>query len=223
MPHSAWFWNTPYWRDYQADYDASRPHTWPTYKSSPLANDHDFSDLPADYQVTEHRTQVVDLTQTDRQLWQGVRDSYHSIVARARETYAITECEPYHIFDYQKVHAEANGRQPRSNITYVHQRTWLADGLGLLVGAKDQTGWKAFSYWITYKGAAYYMSGPSIERSVQHGVIWASLLLLKGQGITLAELGQLDGATEKERNIGRFKAGWGGEARPFLIAKKQED
>ena len=69
---------------------------------------------------------------------------------------------------------------------------------------------------------AYYMSGPSLRDNVQHAVIWKSLQLLKERDITLVELGQIDGETEKEKNIGKFKAGWGGEEKPFTIVRKKK-
>ncbi len=37
---------------------------------------------------------------------------------------------------------------------------------------------------------------------------------LPARQVTQVDMGQLDGATEKERNIGIFKSGFGGQARP---------
>jgi len=79
----------------------------------------------------------------------------------------------------------------------------------------------ASALWILYEGGAYYASGPSVEKNVQHAVIWKSLELLKAKGIRLVELGQIDGETEKEKNIGKFKGGWGGTVQPFTIARRR--
>jgi hypothetical protein len=55
---------------------------------------------------------------------------------------------------------------------------------------------------------------------VQQAVIWHSLKLVRAHGVRLVELGQTDGETEKERNIGKFKAGFGGTSQPFAIVRK---
>jgi hypothetical protein len=66
------------------------------------------------------------------------------------------------------------------------------------------------------------MSGPSLTENVQHAVVWRSLEVLKARGVRLAELGQVDGPhmTEKEKSIALFKQGFGGEPRPYLIARR---
>jgi hypothetical protein len=204
--------------------DRQRPDA---YKSSPLASDHDFTDLeqhPEQWEARTHWTQVLDLTVPVEELWRGVRKSFHSIVHRAQDRYEIVPAWTHPaIWDYQRVHADANGGPPRSQATYEHQWQWLADGQGLLMLAQDPERLGvavAAAYWIVYQGSAYYASGPSVERSVQHAVIWESLIWLKANGVTLAELGQIDGETEKERNIGKFKAGFGGAAQPFTIARR---
>jgi lipid II:glycine glycyltransferase (peptidoglycan interpeptide bridge formation enzyme) len=78
----------------------------------------------------------------------------------------------------------------------------------------------AAAFWIVYNGCAYYASGPSLEKNVQHAVILESLVQLKARGITLVEMGQTDGATEKERNIAKFKRGFGGSERPYMVIRR---
>ena len=63
-------------------------------------------------------------------------------------------------------------------------------------------------------------SARQIERNVQHAVIWRSLNMLKDRGYQYAEMGQIDGVSVKEQNIGKFKQGFGGEAKPFVIARR---
>jgi len=222
---SAWWWGTPQWETYQVDYWKGRERP-EEYKISPLADDHEFPYAEcANYEFTKHQTQVIDLTLPVETLWRGVRASYHSIIHRAQERYEIVPAWTHPaIWDYQRVHADANGGPPRSQATYEHQWQWLADGQGLLMLAQDpeRLGMTvAAAYWIVYQDKAYYASGPSVERSVQHAVIWESLIWLKANGVTLAELGQIDGETDKEKNVGKFKAGFGGAAMPFTIARRR--
>jgi len=223
---SAWWWGTEEWEAYQVEYWKGRERP-EEYKTSPLARDEEFDweTQRTNFDLTVHQTQVIDLTLPIETLWNKVRKSYHSIVHRAQERYEIVPAWTHPaIWEYQRVHADANGGAPRAQATYEHQWQWLADGNGLLMLAQDpeQLGKVvAAAYWIVYQGKAYYMSGPSVERSVQHAVIWDSLVWLKANAITTAELGQIDGETEKEKNIGKFKQGWGGYAVPFQTIRRR--
>lgn len=230
---SGWFWGTPMWEQYQVEYyrGMERPEE---YKSSPLANDavlpgpnydYDWTDkIQKPFTIETHKTQVIDLTQPLATLWQGVRKSYHSIVHRANENYVVVHRSAEGIAGFKALHIRANGKQPRPDMTYTLQGDWIRDGYGLLIAALDNEAerWMAAAYWIVYQDKAYYCSGPSIERNVQHAVIWHSLELLKARGVTMVEMGQVDGATDKEKNIGRFKAGFGGTEQPYHVARRIE-
>lgn len=219
---SGWFWQTGGWAAYEQSYWEARVNPIP-WKSSPLAADHDFSDLPAGYHIEEHRTQVLDLSQTTADLdeiWTDVRKSYRPLINHVLDRYqveVVTDIIPYRV-----LHAEANGGAPRSPQTYFHQDLWLAGGTGLLVGAQDYGRWLGFCYWILWKHAAYWMSGPSIEKNVMHGIMWESLLQLKKRGIALVELGQTDGETPKEQAIGFFKTGFSGTTVPYFTVRRTQ-
>ena len=219
---SAWFWKTPMWQAYLQEYSKTRPECLYEWKTSPLADDEDFSDLdklvcpiPFDHVVSTHLSQVIDL-RTHK--WSDVRKSYHSIIHRGQEQLEITEDRYINLF--RRVHQCAFG-SVRTLETFAIQGDWIQSGHAMAISAinkKDEI--VAAALWIIYKGCAYYASGPSLEKNVMHAVIWKSLQLLKERGITLVELGQIDGETEKEKNIGKFKSGWGGEAKPFTIVRR---
>ena len=209
------------WAEYQAAYYSDRPQVT-EWKSSPLANDHDFGDMPVGYEIVTRQTQVIDLSYPLPTLWQGVRKSYHSIIHRANEQYDIKQDAT--IMPFRLLHHEAFGNV-RIEQTFIEQGRWLATGYGLSVSANfnTQEGTQstiAAAYWIIYRGSAYYASGPAVEKNVQHAVIWKSLELLKARGIQFVEMGQIDGDTLKEMNIGKFKSGWPGAATPFQIVRK---
>lgn len=215
---SGWFFGTPMWAEYLAEYAKSRPECLREWKTSPLADDHDFSkrEMNRTYIQSDHLSQVIDL-RTHK--WSDVRKSYHSIIHRGQEMLVITEDENINLF--RRVHQCAFG-SVRSLETFAIQDGWIQSGHAMAVSAinkKDEV--VAAALWIIYKGCSYYASGPSTEKNTMHAVIWKSLQLLKERGITLVELGQIDGETEKEKNIGKFKAGWGGEAKPFTIVRRK--
>lgn len=218
---SAWWWGSEHWQRYLAEYAKTRPDCLNEWKSSPLANDHDFSEYVDEPASAWERkgcfSQVLDLRTHQ---WSDVRKSYHSIIHRAQERYEIGEDNKLSV--YRMIHHLAFGNV-RNEQTFICQQDWLRDGYAMVVNAMSRKGEElcASSLWIIYQGKAFYASGPSLEKNVQHAVIWKSLQILKARGVTLVELGQIDGGTEKEKNIGKFKAGWGGEVRPFTIVRRK--
>lgn len=217
--HSGWWWKTEEWEAYQKAYYVNRARPI-EYKSSPLApDDHDFMEAElsssCDCKFEQHQSQVIDL-RTHR--WSDVRKSYHSIIHRGQEQLDISE--DLSIVRFRKIHQCAFG-SVRSLGTFEVQNSWLLSGNAMVMSAINKNEeCVAAALWIIYQGCAYYASGPSAEKNTMHAVIWKSLQLLKARGITLVELGQIDGETEKERNIGKFKAGFGGEAKPFTIVRR---
>lgn len=207
------------WQAYLEEYAKTRPECLKEWKSSPLANDHDFTeymDEPASAWVKEeHLSQVIDLRIHQ---WSDVRKSYHSLIHRGQEQLEITEDRYIDLF--RSIHQCTFG-SVRSRETFGIQDDWIQSGHAIVISAinkKDEI--VAAALWIIYKGCAYYASGPSSEKNTMHAVIWKSLQLLKERGISLVELGQIDGVTEKEKNIGKFKSGFGGEAKPFTIVRR---
>lgn len=214
---SGWFFGTERWAEYLSSYSINHPECLSEWKSSPLANDHDFSDVPDGYEIITRQTQVIDLSYPLPTLWQGVRKSYHSIIHRANEQYEILEDAT--IMPFRLLHHETFGNV-RTEQTFIEQGKWLSAGYGLSVSVQSsQHTVVAAAYWIIYQGCSYYASGPSIEKNIQHAVIWKSLELLKARGVQFVDIGQIDGETEKERAISFFKTGFGGFAKPFSIVR----
>lgn len=216
---SGWWWKTEEWNHYLQEYAKTRPECLYEWKSSPLARDHDFTeyaDAPAwAWEKEEHLSQVIDL-RTHK--WSDVRKSYHSIIHRGQERFVTTQDSKINIF-YQ-THRLAFG-DVRARKTFEIQGEWIKSGNALVLStmnSKDE--FVSSMLWIVYQGCAYYASSPSLEKNVQHSVIWQSLQLLKKQGVTFVELGQIDGETEKEKSIGKFKQGFGGEPKPFTIVRR---
>lgn len=215
---SGWWWKTEEWNRYLREYAKTRPECLHEWKSSPLDPEgHDFTQrkMNTTYAEEEHLSQVIDL-RTHK--WSDVRKSYHSIIHRGQEKFITTQDSKINIF-YQ-THRLSFG-DVRTKKTFEIQDEWIKSGNALVLStmnSKDE--FVSSVLWIMYQGCAYYASSPSLEKNVQHSVIWQSLQLLKKQGITLVELGQIDGETEKEKNIGKFKQGFGGEPKPFTIVRR---
>ncbi len=205
------------WQEYLQEYAKSRPECLHEWKSSPLANDHDFTrrKMNTMYFQEEHLSQVIDLRMHK---WSDIRKSYRGLINQADKRSSVFACSNIDI--YKSVHRSAFGIV-RSNETFDIQGEWMMAGNAITVLSRlDHGGLVAAALWIIYNGCAYYASGPSLEKDVQHALIWHSLLILKDFGVNLVELGQIDGKTEKEKAIGFFKKGWGGASVPFTIVRR---
>lgn len=217
---SGWFFGSAHWQEYLAEYAKTRPECLHEWKSSPLTSDHDFTwnvnDGHFTWETEEHLSQVIDL-RTHK--WSDIRKSYHSIIHRANEQYDFYEMGD--MFTYMAVHRKVFGNV-RTDETFFEQQKWIHSGNAMILAAFDAKGvWKAATLWIIYNSNAYYASAPSLERNIQHAMIWNSFQLLRQHHeVSLVDMGQIDGETEKERNIGKFKAGFGGEAKPFTIVRR---
>lgn len=214
---SGWFWGTEMWKAYLQEYAKTRHECLHEWKSSPLAHDHDFTQrkMNTTYLQEEHLSSVIDLRTHQ---WSDVRKSYRSIIHRGQERFVTTQDSKINIF-YQ-THRLSFG-DVRTKKTFEIQEEWIKSGNALVMStmnSKDE--FVSSVLWIVYQGCAYYASSPSLEKNVQHSVIWQSLQLLKKQGVTFVELGQIDGETEKEKGIAQFKSGWGGLTMPFTIVRE---
>jgi hypothetical protein len=211
------------WQEYLQEYAKTRPECLREWKSSPLADDHDYSEwiMRSDdnWIFERHQSQVIDL-RTHK--WSDVRKSYRGLINQAMKNIGIEKtCLGY---KFQTIHQAAFG-STRTQRTYDIQGEWLKGGLAQAFIAYKYTPsgeevYAAGALWIVYQNCAYYASGPSIYDNVQHAVIVRSLEALRSYGVTLVDMGQIDGETEKERNIGKFKHGFGGEAKPFTIVRR---
>lgn len=217
---SGWFWGTSMWAEYLAEYAKTRPECLHEWRSSPLANDYNLSDaisldgVSDRYIIETHESQVIDL---HTHKWSDVRKSYHSVIHRAQERCEIQEEQT--IREFKLIHRCAFGTV-RNDETFAIQGSWMPEHAMVVTALDANCELVAAALWIIYQGSAYYASAPSTASNVMHAVIWKSLQLLKARGVCLVDMGQIDGETEKERNIGKFKAGFGGEAKPFTIVRR---
>lgn len=217
---SAWFWGTECWHAYLKEYAETRPECLHEWKSSPLANDHDFTpQMNCTYEQTEHLTQVIDL---NTHQWSDIRKSYHSIIHQAEAKYIIKENDS--IFPYAIAHHAAFGNV-RNGRTYAIQKDFMKNGFAMSVSAAEPDRNLRMKHvgvvlWYIYQGKAYYASSPSLVRNVQHAIVWHSFQLLRARGVDLVEMGQVDGETEKEKGIAKFKMGFGGVTKQFSIVRR---
>lgn len=128
---------------------------------------------------------------------------------------------------YREMHRRAAGRSTRPPRTWELMENWLADGTGLLFGARLASQWVGFSYVLVSGRSAYYASAanhPDVEgQPIGHVLQWAAVEELARRGVVSYELGQQQFAptsarapSPKELAIARFKRGFGGQTVPVV-------
>lgn len=183
------------------------------FRSCPLA-----APPPCDGSLAEAigwQSRVIDLTQDVKALHAGLRRSYKALINFGMRGFDLAVGSDL-ASAYSNVHKQALSSRPDE--TYRMQADWARVGLAFLVGAMQRSRWVAFAYVFTYKGMAYYGSGPSLERGAMHAVLWHAILEAKARGCSRIELGWQGHARDaKGRGVERFKAGFGGEDVPIWV------
>lgn len=172
-------------------------------------------------------TYVVDLKQDLAAMWRQLRGSYKPLINKAQRQRAIQtfsgcgdpcdmQTAAVLMNDARRLHETAAGRQTRSDETWRLQANWLALGHAVVSVAYDATRPVGFAYALRWKGWSYYFSGASLEDSVSHALIWNLMVGVRAAGGEHFEVGHAagDDASEKERGIAFFKAGFGGTQWP---------
>jgi hypothetical protein len=219
---SGWFWGTEMWQQYLQEYAKTRPECLHEWRSSPLADDHEFGEalsrtgLSAGYKAEEHQSQVIDL-RTHK--WSDVRKGHKSNIKTAEWEVTIKQTTVDTLFPF--IHRAKFGTV-RNDGTYNYQRQWIRDGYAMLVVSyklKDALNvyYVSAVLWIIYQGGAYYASSPSLQKNIQHAVVYRSFNMLQERGVRFVDMGQIDG---EEETRGEFKTGFGGEAKPFTIVRR---
>jgi hypothetical protein len=168
-------------------------------------------------------TQIIDLAQSDVVLHAGIRKSYTSLINHVTRTHELVVDDKGDLLKaFQRLHFGQAGRQTRPDRTWEIQGEWCKSGNGLIVAAMRWNVAVACTYWICYKGCAYYASSASINPNVTHALIWKAMLELKARGIETLEMGWIDyDKTEKGQGIARFKQGFGGKAVPVIAVERR--
>ena len=182
------------------------------------------------------RTRVVDLKQTEVELWRGVRRSYHSIINGLTREYAggsgardvigapetlataLSRLSPYVAIDTavlyaaRRLHIERAGRETRPYSTWEKMAWWLTAGSAQVAVAFNPEGdLKGYAYFVVHNGWAYYHSSATSRRDLGLALIWWSMLGLKGRRVRWCELGWIGEARDKKgKGVEFVRRGWGG-------------
>lgn len=201
-----------------------------SFQVSPLT-DADFAveAIRAGYLDIGRTSQVLDLTLGVDALRRAMSKGHRAAVKRGAAQFAIdilsgAAATNVALHEFRTLHEAAAGRQTRPSETFDDMADWAQRGDGVLALARGDAGYVGGSYVNILSGRAYYLAA-AMDRSLSHQPIghalqWALIEWLVARGVARYELGlQQFGPrlhevpTDKERNISRFKRGFGGTLR----------
>jgi hypothetical protein len=176
--------------------------------------------IRAGYLDISRTSQVLDLTVGPDELRKGMSKGHRAATKKGIaqfEVETLTSHEALHRF--RALHEAAAGRATRPPETYDRWAEWAQRGDGILVITEAGA-----SFVTVFAGRAYYVAA-AIDRArsrepIGHALQWAAIEWLIEHRVTAYELGLQqfapllhDVPDEKERNISRFKRGFGGVTR----------
>ena len=157
---------------------------------------------------------IIDLTQDD--LKKRLRKSYKSLVNK-QDGIIFTPS----VRNLQKLHMKVAGRKTRSDETWNIQQEMIDVGEAFVIELyKDGT---LISAALFYKNdyCCYYAVAASLKGVNSHPVIWAAIQYCKAEGLVRFELGEKLQGTEKEKNISKFKSGFGAALEKRIVNQKE--
>ena len=158
-------------------------------------------------------TVVIDLRQSEKDLWSGLRRSYRSLIHRAEEEYEICQHAlvggGISVRTMQRLHAEAAGRETRLAETWNLMARYLDARHAIALLAFKSGEPRGFVYVYTYKDWAYYGHAACLDPNVNHALLWQAILACKALGLCTFEVGWTGHATdEKGQAIEHFRRGF---------------
>lgn len=184
-------------------------------------------------------TCILDLRQTEEELFRNCTKGHKSSIKKGLQ-YLNVE-----IFDFESVtkkdiesfmqyYFEVAGKITRPTNTFENIYTWVKQGYAVLFKASYMGETCGYTLVNKYKNTAYYSMAckekTKEEFNISHFLMWKSIEYLKKQNIFYYEMGLqhfqdkiYHFPSEKDKNISKFKRGFGGFLMPVFIAEKFYD
>tara|TARA_Y100000589_G_scaffold331003_1_gene382598 strand:+ start:11530 stop:12531 length:1002 start_codon:yes stop_codon:yes gene_type:complete len=176
---------------------------------------------------------VIDLKPDESDLKRNIRKRYKSFI-----NWGNRELQPI-VLDSEKLtwsemdvfrnlHAEAAGRQTRTEESWRRQQSIVEAGEGFVVAGHIGDELVSAGMFFTSKHNCYYGSSASrrdlFEKPLFHSVLWKAILHAKAMGCTWFDVGEEiypnqpahPARSDKDVNISAFKTGFGGSTIPYL-------
>jgi len=144
---------------------------------------------------------------------------HRSAIAKAEKR---LNCTPsFNTNKFRNDYYRIAGKKTRPEITFDLMYKWIELGMGTLLEARLWRETVGFAYILHWKDRAYYFAScvepEHRDCNVTHYMLWRAFEILRDKGIKYIELGEQVydtlhcQPTDKEKNISKFKKGFGGQ------------
>ena len=156
---------------------------------------------------------VIDLTQDN--LKQNLRKSYKSLVNK-KDGIIFSPT----VYNLKQLHLKVAGRKTRSDETWDIQEEMIRVGEAFVIELYNDCGTLvSAALFCMNEWCCYYAVAASLPGVNSHPVIWSAIEYCKSEGLKRFDLGEKLEGTEKEKNISKFKAGFGANLEMRLTEK----
>jgi hypothetical protein len=174
--------------------------------------------------------QVLDLTVSEEELWQGIRRSYRSLINWGKRNLEIDILNNSSQIEaamegFRVLHKEVSGRETRTSASWQRQVDMIRAGEAFAVLAQLDGRLVSAGFFMYTRKSCYYGSSASkrelFDKPLSHSVIWTAILHARSLGCATFEMGERiypcqGTSSQKELKISFFKAGFGGATRNAL-------
>lgn len=184
-------------------------------------------------------TCVLNLCFSEKELFCNFSKGHKSDVKKAEKNLQLqiidkTNVSKEQIYDFMNYYYKIAGKRTRPIDTFDSIYRWIKNDYGVLLKANYNEYVCGYSLFIIYKDTSYYAMACKdknySEFNISHFLQWEAIKYLKNKGILYLEIGTQyfndtlnNFPSEKDKNISKFKRGFGGVIIPVLKAEKFYD
>ncbi len=180
-------------------------------------------------------TSFVDLRKSESFIRNNIRKSFKPCISWGQRNFNISVFDRDNITEkeseaFQKLHEMVSGRATRSKESWLLRLKMVREGKAFMVLTGQRDDLISCSFFICDDSSVYYMSSASrrekFENPVMHSALWSAIQYAKDKGFRNFILGEVFpksfgtlNVSDKDENISKFKAGFGGNLKPVLQIK----
>lgn len=184
-------------------------------------------------------TCIIDLSRSEQELFSNFSKGHKSDIKKAEgilklEIINETNVTKNRVYDFMNYYFRISGKNTRPMDAFDNIYEWIKSGYAVLLKATYNSFICGYSLFAIYKDTSYYAMACKdenyIEFNISHFLQWKAIKYLKDRGVKYLDVGiQYFGDTlnsfpsDKDKNISKFKRGFGGFIIPVFKGEKFYD
>lgn len=191
------------------------------------------------YLDISYLTCILNLSLLEKELFCNFSKGHKSDIKKAEKTLQLEIIDKDNvtkeqIYDFMNYYFKISGKKTRPVNTFDNIYKWIKNDYGVLLKANYNGFVCGYSLFNIYKDTSYYSMACKDEKysefNISHFLQWKAINYLKSKGIRYLEVGTQylndtlnNYPSEKDKNISKFKRGFGGFIIPVFKAEKFYD